>query len=135
MGFSTVAATAIVGVSIVMAIEIIVGTTIPAITDVHNSYDEMRDRAVEQAQTDITITAAIWNNPNMRISVENTGSVTLNTSKFNILFEGASKTFTCSASYHYPKQTVIFTVPERADNGDMIKIITNNGVSDYYEVQ
>ena len=134
MGFSTVAATAIIGVSVVMAIEIIVGTTIPAITDIHDSYDEMRDRAIEQLQTDITITAAVWNNPNMEISVENTGSVTLNTSKFNILYNGVSKSFTCSISYHYPEQTVVFFVPEWADNGEIIKVVTNNGLSDYYEV-
>ena len=56
MGFSLVAAAAIIGVSIVMAIEIIVGTTIPTITDVHDSFDDMRDRAIDQVQTDINIT-------------------------------------------------------------------------------
>jgi len=134
MGFSLVGAAAIIGVSILISIELIVGSTIPTITNVHDSYEEMRDRSIEQVQTDITITAAIWNNPNMLVAVDNTGSVTLNTSSFNILFEGVSKTFTCSVPYHYPGQTAIFTVPERAANGDMIKIITNNGVSDYYEV-
>ena len=41
MGFSLVAAAAIICVSIVMAIEIIVGTTIPTMTNVHDSLDEM----------------------------------------------------------------------------------------------
>lgn len=134
MGFSLVGAAAIIGVSILISVELIVGTTIPTITNVHDSYEDMRDRSIEQVQTDITITAAAWNNPNMLISVNNTGSVTLETSKFNILFEGVQKTFTCSVSYHYPGQTAIFTVPERAGVGDIIKIITNNGISDYYEV-
>jgi archaellum component FlaF (FlaF/FlaG flagellin family) len=134
MGFSLVAATAIIGVSIVMAIEIIVGTTIPAITEVHDSFDEMRDRAIEQTQTDITITNAVWSDPNMLISVNNTGSITLNTSKFNILFEGVSKTFTCTVSYHHPEKTATFSVPEQANVGDIITVVTNNGISDYYEV-
>ena len=59
MGFSTVAATAIIGVAIVMSLEIIAGTTIPTITDIHNSYDEMRERSIKQIQTEINITNAV----------------------------------------------------------------------------
>jgi archaellum component FlaF (FlaF/FlaG flagellin family) len=53
MGFSLVAAAAIVGVSLVMGLEIIVGTTIPTITNINESYNEMRNRAIDQIQTNI----------------------------------------------------------------------------------
>jgi archaellum component FlaF (FlaF/FlaG flagellin family) len=134
MGFSLVAAAAIIGVSILMALEIIVGTTIPTITDLHDSYEDMKNRAIEQVQTDINITNAVWADPNMIISVDNTGSETINTSYCNILRNGESKTFTCSVSYLHPEQTALYAVAERFNPGDMIKIITPNGVSDYYTV-
>ena len=134
MGLSLTAAFAIIGVAVVMSIELIASTTIPTLEDVHEAYDEMRDRAIDQVQTDVTITAAVWNNPNMLISVDNTGSVTLNTTNFSILYDGVKKPFTCNVPHHYPQATAVFTVPERADNGVMIKIITNNGIADYYVV-
>ena len=134
MGLSLVAAAAIVGVAVLISIEVIVGTTIPTITDMHESYDDMKDRSIEQIQTDITITDAAWAAPNMVISMDNTGTETVNTSYCNILFNGASKQFTSPVSYAYPEQTALFIVAERANPGDIIKIITPNGVSDYYTV-
>ena len=56
MGFSLVAATAIIGVGLVMAIEILVGTTLPTMTDVHESLKDMKNRAIDQIQTQISIT-------------------------------------------------------------------------------
>jgi archaellum component FlaF (FlaF/FlaG flagellin family) len=132
MGFSVVAAVAIIGVSALVALEVIVGTTIPTLTEVHEAYDEMRDRAIEQVQTDITITNAVWNDPNTEITVENTGSITFNTSNCNILLNGFTKEFTCSVSYLHPEQTALFNISIQAVNGDIIKIVTPNGVSDYH---
>jgi archaellum component FlaF (FlaF/FlaG flagellin family) len=132
MGLSLTAAFAIIGVAVVMSIELIASTTIPTLEDVHDSYDEMRDRTIEQVQTDITITNAVYAVPNTLISVDNTGSVTINTSYCNILFSGVSKDFKCNVEYIHPEQTAIFTVADRANPGDIIKIITPNGVSDYH---
>jgi archaellum component FlaF (FlaF/FlaG flagellin family) len=132
MGFSVVAAAAIIGVSALVALEVIVGTTIPTLTEVHEAYDEMRDRAIEQVQTDITITNAVWNDPNTAITVENTGSITFNTSNCTILLNGVTQEFTCSVSYLHPEQTALFNIRIQAVNGDIIKIVTPNGVSDYH---
>lgn len=134
MGLSLVAATAIVGIAVLVSIELIVGTTIPTLTDFHDSYDDMKDRSIEKVQTDITITNVAWSDPNMVITVNNTGTETINTSYCNILFDGSSKTFTCSVFNIYPEKTALFNVQERANPGDIIKIITPNGVSDYYTV-
>ena len=138
MGFSTVAATAIVGVALVMAIEIIVGTTIPTITDVHGSYDDMKDRAIEQVQTDVNITAASTSanasNYDLNITIENTGSVTLKTNSFDVLINGTKNKFQYSKLYLYPKNTVYFEVYNISGSETArLKIVTNNGIEEYYD--
>jgi archaellum component FlaF (FlaF/FlaG flagellin family) len=132
MGFSTVAATAIIGVSLLIGVELIVSTTIPSIEDMHDSYDKMRDRSIEQMQTDITITNAAYVLPDTLISVVNTGSESINTTNCNILINGTSKSFTCNVNFIHPEQTAIFSIAERTYPGDIIKIITPNGVSEYH---
>ena len=138
MGFSLVAAAAIVGVSILMVIEIIVGTTIPTITDVHDTFDDMRDRVIDQIQTDINITDVTsetnGSNYDINVTVENTGSTTLETVYFNILINGTEKKFTCSKSYLHPENEVFFNVSSLQGTGlRRLKVVTNNGISDYYD--
>ena len=138
MGFSLVAAAAIVGVSILMVIEIIVGTTIPTITDVHDTFDDMRDRVIDQIQTDINITDVTsetnGSNYDINVTVENIGSTTLETVYFNILINGTEKKFTCSKSYLHPENEVFFNVSSLQGTGlRRLKVVTNNGISDYYD--
>ena len=139
MGFSLVAATAIIGLSVVIALDIIVGTTIPAITDINRAFDEMKDRSIEQVQTEINITdvnyAINGSNYDINITVENTGSVSLKTRYFNILINGTDVTFSCSKTYLYPKNEVYFNISSFQETGNQrIKVITNNGISDYYDL-
>ena len=138
MGFSLVAAAAIIGVSILMAIEIIVGSTVPTLTDVHDSFDDMRDRAIDQVQTDINITDVTseinGSNYDINVTVENTGSTILETTYFNILINGTDKEFTCSKSYLHPENEVYFNVSSLQGTGERrLKVVTDNGISDYYE--
>ncbi|MCK4366194.1 MAG: hypothetical protein KAW45_09085 [Thermoplasmatales archaeon] len=138
MGFSLVAAAAIICVSIVMAIEIIVGTTIPTMTNVHDSLDEMRDRAIDQIQTDINITSVTsevnGSDHDINVTLENIGSISLETKYFNILINGTDAKFTCSSSYLHPENEVYFNVSSLESTGPRrLKIITDNGISDYYD--
>jgi archaellum component FlaF (FlaF/FlaG flagellin family) len=138
MGFSLVGAAAIIGVSILMAIEIIISTSIPTITNVDNAFYEMRDRVIDQAQTDINITNVVsvanGSNYDINITLENTGSVTLETGFFDILVNGTIVDFTCSKSYIHPENNVNFNVSSILDLGTLkLKVVTNNGISDYYE--
>lgn len=138
MGFSLVGAAAIIGVSILMGIEIIVSTTIPTLIDVHDAFDDMRDRAIAQVQTDINITdvnsIANGSNYDINITLENTGSVTLETTFFNILINGTKNDFSCSKSYIHPENKVYFDVSNLSGSGlRRLKVVTNNGISDYYE--
>lgn len=138
MGFSLVGAAAIIVVSILMGIEIIVSTTIPTLTDVHDAFDEMKDRAIAQVQTDINITnvnnIVNGSNHDINITVENTGSITLETTFFNILINGTKNDFSCSKSYIHPENKVYFDVSNLSGSGiRRLKVVTNNGISDYYE--
>lgn len=138
MGLSLVAAAAIIGVSIVMAIEIMVGTTIPTLTDTHDSFDNMKDRAINQVQTDISIadvtSEANGSNYDINITLENTGSVTLETVYFNILINGTDNKFTCSRSYLHPNNEVYFNVSSLQGTGSRrLAIVTENGISEYYD--
>jgi archaellum component FlaF (FlaF/FlaG flagellin family) len=138
MGFSIVAATAIIGVSILICIELMVGTTIPTLTDVHDAYDKMRDRSIEQVQTDITIndaaTSANDSNYDLNITVENTGSISLEAVNFNILINGTDQTFSCSESFLHPEKEIYFYVDNLPGTGSRrLKVITNNGISDYHD--
>jgi len=137
MGFSLSAATAIIGVSILISIEIIISTTIPTITNVHDSYDEMRDRSIDRFQTDINITSVLTSvngsNYDLNVSLENTGSITLVTQDFNILINGVDKEFSSTSNHLYPQNEVYFNIFNIAGSGaNRLKIITNNGISDYY---
>lgn len=137
MGFSLVAAAAIVGVSLVMGLEIIVGTTIPTITNINESYNEMRNRAIDQVQTNINITSVTseinGSNYDINITVENIGSVTLEPTYFNILINGIKNEFSCSKTFLYPENEVYFNILNISGSGESrLKIVTNNGISDYY---
>lgn len=138
MGFSLVAAFVVIGVSILIAIEIFTGSLLPAITDVDESYDDLLDRTVEMAQTDINIssvsTSAYGLNYNHSITLKNTGSITLNTSDFTILIDGVTQQFICPDSYLYPEKETYLNVSNLPGDGNKrLKVISENGISDYYE--
>jgi archaellum component FlaF (FlaF/FlaG flagellin family) len=98
----------------------------------------MRDRAIEQIQTDVNITDVTsqvnGSNRDINITVENIGSTTLETGDFNILINGTENTFTCSKEYLHPENEVYFNVSSLQGSGDRrLKVITENGISDYYD--
>ena len=136
MGFSLVGAFAIIGVSILMVFEILAGNLLPAVTNYNDSYDEMKDRIIDQVQTDISITNVDTpingSNYDLNVTVENTGGVTLKTSDFNLLINGTSNSFTCTNSYLYIDSSVYFNVTNLTGSGSRrLKVVTNNGISDY----
>ena len=138
MGFSLVAAAAIIGVSVLIAIEVIVGTTIPIFTNVHESFNNMKNRAIYQVQTEINITSVTTevngSNTDINITIKNVGSISLETSYFNILINGTSKEFTYSNLYLHPENEVYFNVSSLPGAGQRrLKVVTDNGISEYYD--
>jgi archaellum component FlaF (FlaF/FlaG flagellin family) len=137
MGFSLIASAAILGVTLFLAVEIITGDLLPTIEGINSSYGDMNNRLKDQLQTDINITAASrtvsGTNFSYNISVKNTGSVTLNTEDFKILINGTEYQSTCNRLYVHPENTVFFQVENVTDaGGERIKVITNNGIADYF---
>jgi archaellum component FlaF (FlaF/FlaG flagellin family) len=137
MGFSLIAAAAILGFTLFMAAESITSNVLPTIEGINDSYGDLRDRIRDQLQTDINITVVSRSdngtNYDYNISVQNTGSVTLDTEDFMILINGTGYPFTCSHRYLYPENTVYFRIVDVAGaEAKRIKVISNNGIADYY---
>lgn len=137
MGFSLIAAAAILGFTLFMAAEIITSDVLPTIEAINDSYGDMKDRLNDQLQTDINISVVSRSfngaNYDYNISVQNTGSVTLYTEDFMILINGTGYAFTCPQRYLHPENTVYFRVVDVAGaEAKRIKVISNNGIADYY---
>jgi len=137
MGFSLIASAAILAVTLFMAVEIITGSLLPTIEGINTSYGELKDRLSNQMHTDIAITqvsrAIDGLSYEYTIMVQNTGSVTLTTAKFALLFNGTAYPATCSSACLYPDNHCNFTAINIPGGGTMrIKIITENGIADYY---
>lgn len=137
MGFSLIGAAAVLGLSLFMAVEIITSDLLPSIESINDSYDDMNERFQEQVHTDINITAvyrsANGSNFDYNISVKNIGSITLKSEGFMILLDGYEYGFSVTQRYLYPENTVNFRANNVTGTGSKrIKVITNNGVSDYY---
>ena len=137
MGLSLAAAAAIIGVSTLVAIGTLTGNLLPTTTDIYDSYKEMKNRYVDQIQTDIIISGVTNSssgaNYDINITVENTGSTNLETRHFNILINGENQEFTCSSSYLFPEEEIYFNNTGISSGSKKLKVVTNNGISDYYE--
>jgi archaellum component FlaF (FlaF/FlaG flagellin family) len=116
MGFSLIAAAALLGLSLFMAVEIITSDLLPTIEGINDSYDDMNG-----------------SNYDYNVSVKNTGSETLDSDVFIILINGSEYEFTFSQAYLYPENTVYFRIANVVGTeAKRIKVITNNGIADYY---
>jgi archaellum component FlaF (FlaF/FlaG flagellin family) len=138
VGFSLVAACAIIGVALLISLEIITGSLLPTITDIQDSLDDVVDRSVERIQTNINITSVSvyinGSNYDHNVTIKNVGSVTLSTTNFLILINGTAQGFRCPDVYLYPEKETNFNIRNLPGSGNKrLKVITNNGISDYYE--
>ncbi len=136
MGFSYVGAFAILGVSLLIGLEVFMGSMLPAVSTVNDSFSEMKNRAVDKTQSDITIdsvsTVSNGSNYDINVSLNNTGSVTFDIDDCNLLINGSITSFSCSNRYLYPTNTVYLLVYNLAGEGvRKIKVIADTGVSDY----
>ena len=134
MGFAT---------SITIAIFFISFTIIGTILydDLYNSYSQIDDARrdqhemwMDQHNTAIEITQIInTGGNNLMMTVENTGSTTLNTNDVTILLDGMYTTCTPDPSgFWTPGTDASFTV-SATDEDHVLKISTENGISDIME--
>jgi len=139
MGFSLSASFAVIGVSILISVEILIGGLVPTIDDIDKSYDEKINRGINKIQTDINISNVITtvnlSNYDYNITLENSGSITLETNEFIVLINGKSYDFSCEDSYIFPESEANFVLYNISGSGSIrLKILTENGISDYYEL-
>jgi archaellum component FlaF (FlaF/FlaG flagellin family) len=137
MGFSLIAAAAILGFTLFMGVEIIVSDLLPTIEEINTSYEEKNERMQQQLHTGINITQVqrVLNGTtyDYTVTVQNTGSITLHTTDFMILINGSLCDFFAAGGYLYPETTMDFQMVNQAAGGEIrIKVITNNGIADYY---
>ena len=120
MGLSVSVASAIIAVSVIIVIEISLGNLLPVITDLNESYESFKDRAVDKTQSDLNIT------------IENTGSVVIDTNYCNVLVNGTFYPFYSSKDKLYPKKSAYFTIENLPGSGQFrLKVVSNLGISDY----
>ena len=138
MGLSVSAASAIIGVAAVLSFGYIIGSVLPAVSNFIDSYDDMKDRAVNQIQSNINVsgltTVAGASEHNVNISVENLGNIAHETNDFSILINGVNYDFTCTKSWLYPNCTAYFNIEDvpGKDGSRNLKILSDNGISDHY---
>ncbi len=138
MGFSLTASAAVIAVALFIALEIVTGSLFPTMRGINDSYDELKNRMIDQVHTNINITSITTqeNEPyyDYNITIKNTGSTTLETNDFVILLNGTKQPFTSSHSYLYPECIVYFTIVNvPGTESKRVKVVAGNGISDYTE--
>ncbi|MCX6665431.1 MAG: hypothetical protein NT038_05155 [Euryarchaeota archaeon] len=138
MGFSLSASAAVIAVALFIALEIVTGSIFPTMEGINDSYDDLKNRMIDQVHTNINITSidrqTNESNYDYNITIKNTGSTTLETNDFVIILNGTKQLFTSSQSYLYPDCIVYFTIVNVPDAGsNRIKVVADNGISDYAE--
>lgn len=137
MGFSLSASFAIIGISILLSLEIISGGILPQLTEIHESQQHMIQRQITRSQTDFSITnmtsSINGSNYDYNITIENSGSETINIEKCMILINGNIQNFIFNDAYLFPKkQTNLIIYNTNQSEEPRIKILTSNGVESYY---
>jgi archaellum component FlaF (FlaF/FlaG flagellin family) len=136
MGFSLVGAFAILSVTLMVALEIFSGNILPAVTNVNYAFKDLKDRSVETAHTNITIsnisTTANGSNYDLNITIYNGGSITSAVRDFTVLINGTAVIFSSSRLFLFPKNTVYLNIYNLVGEGSRdLKVISANGVSTY----
>lgn len=136
MGFSISASMAVLAVALIMILEISMGTVFPILTELDESHDALRKRAVDELQTAITIenTTVESNNSlhDVTITVKNTGSTVIQTRYVHVLINGSLQLFTADDAYWFPESSYSLSVYGISGSGrQQVKVITNNGISCY----
>jgi archaellum component FlaF (FlaF/FlaG flagellin family) len=107
--------------------------------------DEVRISNINRSENWINTSYNSMNSPDMfyffgneegintvNITLVNTGSSAIKTSDVTILINGTVTSFACSTTYIYPNRQANFDVALLSTGEKRIKIVTGNGISDYF---
>ncbi|MBO8182206.1 MAG: hypothetical protein H0Z28_05355 [Archaeoglobus sp.] len=139
MGFSTIAAFAIIMISLFISMSFIAGELVKSFNDIDLAVKKQEHRKYELENTDFEITSVnAWNTTattyNVTVDLTNTGAVTLDSSKFTVIVDGISYDFTYNQSNFYPLEGVrleLNNLPGGEGSSHRLKIVAENGVERY----
>ncbi|ADC65610.1 flagellin [Ferroglobus placidus DSM 10642] len=138
MGFSTTAAFVILFILSLAIVGVAYSTFYSQIKDYVYQLKEEREKAVEKANTKLSIVSisAVGSatTHNLTMVVENTGTTTLNVSKFDLLVDGSLVDFAYNRTVLYPETTVEITSSNLAGGTNTthrLKLVADNGYAIY----
>lgn len=139
MGFSLIAASCCIGISLLIVFETFSGAIIPLVSDVHTAYNDMMNQKIEQVHTNLVI-MNVSTSPNgsdsydLTIVVQNTGETTTSINESNLLINGSIYPFYSSTIFLFPQEETQFQIYNITESGVIrLKIVTNNDIETYYE--
>jgi flagellar protein FlaF len=141
MGFSTSAGFAIIMVGLFISMSFIAGELNRGLNNVNLAIKKQEERKYEIENTDFNILSVnAWNTTlteyDMEIILENTGSVTLESSKFTVMVDGVVVDFSYNSTYFYPLDNLRLTLTNLTGSegsGHRLKLVSENGVEKYAE--
>lgn len=131
MGFSTSVVVVIFIASFMYMASIFYPLADMSIQQVQEAKKNSNELWNEKLNTRIVITN--WDPGNNNLTVFNDGSMTLNSSKINVILKGEiNSSYTVNPRGVWPPETSINVTIEAASG--RVKIITENGAADYYSL-
>ena len=140
MGFSLSASFAIIGATILVAIEIFTGTILPDTMDIADAFQHRLDHDIKTLQTEIEI-ASVSLTPNgtnydFQVNLTNTGSESIYLDKCQILIDGVIIPFTTDVSYVLPLNSTVINLNNIESTGQgRIKFVTSTNCPAYSQYQ
>ena len=131
MGFSTSAVMVIFIASILQMASMFYPMADMSYRQVQEAKKSSNELWDEKLNTKIVITN--WDQDNKNLTVFNNGSMTLNSSKINVILNGEfDSSYTVNPGGVWPPETSINVTIELVSG--RVKIITENGAADYYSL-
>ncbi|NJD76794.1 MAG: hypothetical protein FIB08_06830 [Candidatus Methanoperedens sp.] len=132
MGFSTSAAVVIFAASFMYLATIFYPLANLSNQRVLEAKKSLNDMQEDKLNTKIVITNSQVSGSDIDLTVYNNGSVTLNSSKLNVIYDGTFLTsFSISSQGVWAPRSPINVTIVNGVTGKRVKIITANGASDY----
>jgi archaellum component FlaF (FlaF/FlaG flagellin family) len=136
MGFSLSASFAIIGTTVLIAIQILTGVLLPDTTDIADAFQNRLDHDIERLQTGIEISNVILTmngtTYDFQINLTNTGDQPINLDDCQILVDGMIIPFSTNVYYVLPLNTTVIDLRNIQSSGEgRIKIITENNCQAY----
>ena len=140
MGFSLSASFAIIGATVLVAIEIFTGVIIPDTTDIADALQDCLEKDIKKAQTEIEISDVSLtingSNYDFQVNLTNTGSQSIKLDDCQILIDGMMFSFTTEIPYVHPLNSTIITLKNIESSGQgRMKIITAHDYQAYSQYQ